>query len=133
MSTGPITVVCPYCGGDAVFMETSGHVYRHDYGPIFDCRPCDAYVGAHPNGEPKGTPAKKVLRELRKACHKSFDVLWQEDSPEGRMTRSSAYGWLSNVMGVPRRQAHIGMFNEEQCKFLLRKLCERRGEPYEGT
>lgn len=113
-----LTVECSYCGGDAVFMISSRHVYRHDYGPIYDCRPCDAYVGAHPDGTPKGTPANKVLRAARRACHEAFDPLWQS----GEMTRSDAYRWLSDAMGLPRSKAHIGMLDLLGCKNLLAKL-----------
>lgn len=118
-----LTVLCPYCGGDAVFMTSSRHVYKQDYGPIYDCRACDAYVGAHPDGSPKGTPANRVLRAARRACHEAFDPLWQS----GSMTRSDAYKWLASAMGVSWRKAHVGHFDLEQCKKMLSLVRQRQG------
>ena len=96
-------------------MTSSRHVYRQDYGPIYDCRPCDAYVGAYPDGTSKGTPANKEVRAARRACHNAFDPLWQS----GTMNRSQAYGWLAQKMGLPRTKTHMGLFGLEQCKQVM--------------
>jgi hypothetical protein len=40
-------VICPYCERAAVFVEDSSLVYRKDYGPIWYCKPCQAWVGCH--------------------------------------------------------------------------------------
>jgi hypothetical protein len=44
-----IPVICPCCGTQARFSQTSAHIYRHDYGPVYECASvpaCDASVGA---------------------------------------------------------------------------------------
>jgi hypothetical protein len=35
--------------------------------------------------------------------------------------------WLCKQMGMPRQEAHIGMFNETQCKQVI-KLCRRKNQ-----
>lgn len=119
-------VRCPYCEKPARLKPTSDHVYSRDYGPIWDCRPCDAFVGCHPDGSPKGTLAKKPRREARKAMHRLFDPLWQNwrlvypeaSSQTGRMKgvmRFRAYAWLAHQLGIPVESTHIAMFDEAQC------------------
>lgn len=113
-----LTIECPYCKGDAVFMTSSAHVYRQDYGPIYDCRACDAYVGAYADGTSKGTPANKELRAARRQAHNAFDPLWLGVS-DRRGARTKLYCRLAAVMKVPASNAHIGHFNLEQCEHLL--------------
>jgi hypothetical protein len=107
-------------------MSTSSHIYGRDFGPVWDCRPCDAFVGCHPDGSPKGTLAQKPRREYRKALHAVFDHLWQDwrlvypeaQRQSGRMKgvmRFRAYAWLSHHLGTPIEQTHIAMFDEAQC------------------
>lgn len=56
-----------------------------------------------------------------------FDILWRakmEVSGASQVeARTAAYKWLSEVMKVPIEFAHIGMFDEEQCKQLI-KICK---------
>lgn len=108
------SIPCGYCGGEAKFCETSTHIYRRDYGPVYDCRPCDAYVGVHKGSKrAKGSVANKDLRELRKLAHTMFDPLWRRDG----MTRDQAYEHLAEVFG---REVHIGQSDEETCRQIIR-------------
>lgn len=115
----PWDIYCPYCGQKAK-LKGSAIVYNgRDFGWIWDCRPCDAYVGVHKDSstfEPKGTLANKELREWRKAAHAAFDPIWQS----GQMTRKQAYRWLSEQMNLT--EAHIGEFDIEQCRRLIEIL-----------
>lgn len=89
------------------------------------CRICDARVGTHKNSKtPLGTLANSELRALRKVCHKRFDSLWKSK----QMTRSGAYRWLAKSMNLSPKEAHIGMFNEVQCKQLIKNLTQEKGE-----
>lgn len=115
---------CPYCGEDAKFL-TSKEFYGKDYGSnIYSCTPCDAYVGTHGKGKTAlGTMAKRETREMRKRAHSLFDPLWR-----GRkMSRSGAYRWLQQTMGLSSKEAHIGLFDKSQCEYLIIKLKEYRG------
>lgn len=111
---------CPYCGSN-VSLRESTVVYRRDYGYklwVCDNYPmCDAYVGAHKGSDrPKGTLANKTLRAWRNNAHKAFDPIWQG----GRMNRGEAYDWLAENMGLTRERTHIGEFDVEQCKQVVR-------------
>lgn len=117
---------CPYCGNEAEFL-TSKEFYGKDFGTnLYVCRPCNAYVGTHGKGKtPLGTMANAQLRTWRKAAHSIFDPLWKGKNRE--FSRSGAYGWMQKVMELPAEQAHIALFNEEQCKQLIEKVKEYRG------
>lgn len=112
---------CNYCGKDVVFMS-SKKFYGKDYGSnVYSCKPCGAYVGTHGNtSKPLGTLAKAGLRKLRNEAHSLFDPLWKS----GKMSRSSAYKYLSNIMFLPAKDTHIGMFDEDDCLYLIAKLKE---------
>jgi hypothetical protein len=64
---------------------------------------------------PFGTLANAVLRSARTSAHAVFDPLWQS----GRMRRTEAYVWLADQLGVPFEQAHISMFDVNQCMRLM--------------
>ena len=111
------TVSCPYCGALAKLVDSS-IVYGRSYGMIWDCRPCDAYVGVHknsPNHAPLGRLANGKLRRSKQKAHSAFDVLWKN----GFMPRVAAYAWLSDAMGISPKQTHIGMFDHEQCQSVI--------------
>lgn len=113
---------CPYCHKQAEFI-TSKQFYGRDYGTnLYVCRQCDARVGTHGKGkEPLGTMANHKLRVLRKICHGKFDPRWNYSKNRQR-ARSRAYGWLQKEMKLTPQEAHIGMFDEEQCRKLIKLL-----------
>lgn len=115
------TIKCPYCGKDAQFI-TSKDFYGKDYGSnLYVCTPCDARVGTHGRGKKAlGTLANANLRELRKRCHSRIDPLWRSR----KMSRGSVYNRLQKVMSLSSEEAHIGLFNEQQC-FQLLDIFER--------
>lgn len=112
-------VTCPYCGDKAELL-TSLEFYGRDYGSnVYSCKPCDAYVGTHKGTkQPLGTLAQYELRELRKKAHAHFDPLWKSKE----MSRTEAYAWLKEELELENGQAHIGMFDEDQCKKLIKKV-----------
>lgn len=115
-----LTKVCPYDGEQVQYRESSAAFYAgKDYGPIYVCPKCFARVGVNKlTGAPHGTVANGRLRDLRKRCYQSFDLLWRE----GRMNRGQAYDWLARIMGVDKDMARIGLFDEAQCGTLLGHL-----------
>ena len=112
---------CPYCNSEANLV--SGHeIYPHrpDLADlkVWACRPCDAWVGTHKNSpehKPLGRLANAELRKAKMAAHAVFDPLWKS----GRMSRREAYSMLSERMSIPKDQAHIGMFDVDQCKAVV--------------
>ena len=117
-----IPTICPNCGA-LVTLENSSIVYNgKDYGWIYLCNNfpnCNTFVGTHKGTIiPLGTLANKELRELRKECHRLFDLLWKSKS----ISRNDAYKWLRRTMKLSEEDAHIAMFNEDQCTALIKVL-----------
>lgn len=110
-------VVCDYCGNEARMVGgLEIYPHRRDLAILkfYLCDPCDAYVGTHRNTnppQPLGRLANAELRKAKKAAHAAFDPLWRS----GRMNRHQAYKHLAQLMELPPKDAHIGMFTIEQC------------------
>lgn len=122
----PVKVICDYCGTAAEFVDSSV-VYGRSYGMIYLCPKCGAYVGVHKGTDkPLGRLADEDLRRWKKSAHAAFDPLWQFGEFRGR--RNAAYRWLSEQMGLPVEQTHIGMFDIEQCKQVIQIIYERNNE-----
>ncbi|MDN0082342.1 zinc-finger-containing protein [Crenobacter sp. SG2305] len=117
----PVPASCRYCAGE-VHLVSNAVVFGRPYGRwpnIYLCRQCSAYVGTHPGTAiPLGTLADTKTRQARKLAHASFDSLWRD----GRMTRSAAYRWLANAMGLAKAQCHIALFEAAQCARVV-ELC----------
>ena len=108
-------VRCTHCAKEAFIFKHNwkGYPYEEDYGPVWVCLSCAAWVGCHKGTEdPLGTPANAALRQARRRVHAVFDPLWRNKY----MRRGKAYELLAKMMGLPPEQAHIGMFNMEQCE-----------------
>lgn len=108
-------VICPYCGQRA-WLTDSRFLYqgKHNFGPVYLCRPCDAYVGCHKDTDkPLGTLANKELREYRRRVHSAFDYIWR-----GKLlpSRTAAYKWLAYELGLDYSETHIAKFDVETCK-----------------
>ncbi len=79
-------VICPYCNRPAKFWYDSSPVLMKNFGPIYNCDRCQAYVSCHRGhgGKiPLGTLAKF---ELRREAARSLNVFtagekkWQKKS-----------------------------------------------------
>lgn len=117
-------LLCSYCGGRAHFHQTSTHIYGRDYGPVWHCPRCAAWVGCHPGrGKPLGRLAKADLRKAKQEAHKAFDRLWRSSRDRG--ARSKAYTWLAEQLGIDKSVCHIGMFNEAMCRRVI-EACRGR-------
>lgn len=88
------------------------------YGGRHSC-PVDGCTVACWDGE-TSTPADDETRQLRRQCHATFDPLWRERTRFQK--RDDAYRWLRESMGLSKADAHIGMFNRDQCIRLLELL-----------
>jgi ssDNA-binding Zn-finger/Zn-ribbon topoisomerase 1 len=113
-------VKCPDCGSPMVLRETTRFLYPKSGQPrrFYGCSKypqCRATHGAHPNGNPCGIPGDASTKKARIEAHNVFDTLWKS----GRMTRPQAYQVMQELMGLPESQAHIAMFNREQCSKLV--------------
>lgn len=108
---------CPYCGNPTELVDSS-EIYGRSYGSkCYYCRPCQAWVGCHKDSDKSlGRLANKELRQLKHQAHEAFDPIWRE----GFISRSDAYKILSIALGLPQEQTHIGMFNEDMCRTVIR-------------
>ena len=122
-------ILCPYCSKPAEFVDSAEIYHGRSYGMLYLCRPCDAYVGCHPDGSPLGVLANKELRTWRKNAHACFDHFWKNEKP---MSRSDAYTWLAEQMGIESKDGHIGMFNVDQCRKVI-EVCNRAVAPSEDA
>lgn len=115
----PVPCSCPYCGGP-VTLTSNAAIYGSEYGRwpyVYLCKPCDAYVGLHPATDlPLGTLANAQLRNARKTSKSAFHALMERRD----MKRGDAYAWLSGRMGIPKAEAHFGMFDLERCRAAYR-------------
>jgi hypothetical protein len=55
--------------------------------------------------------ANGTLRAARHEAHLAFDALWKS----AHMSRTHAYHWLAEKMGIAIAACHIGKFNLKQC------------------
>lgn len=120
-------LICPYCDELVDYIDSCEYYSNgRSYGMMYICWPCDATVGVHEGTDnPKGTLAKKELREMRKQVHALFDSLWRGDR---KNKRGKAYRWLSEEMGLPIEQTHIGEFREAECRKAIKVLSKLRAE-----
>ena len=110
-----------YCGD-------AGYPYRCDYGPVWICLPCKAWVGCHKGTEKAlGCLATAEHREWKIKAHAAFDPLWKrkienEQCSKGH-ARRAGYKWLSQQLGIPESKTHIGYMNIDECKRVV-EVCQ---------
>ena len=123
-----MSVACPYCGQPAKLVDSATVYHGRSYGMIWDCRPCDAYVGVHKNSrdfKPLGRLANRELRGWKQRAHAAFDPLWL--GLGAKMKRWEAYAFMQQAMGLTSEDAHIGKFTVEDCKNLVSILTVKSG------
>lgn len=134
MAKQPTAVLCPYCGGAAKHLTSSAEIYHgRDYGPMWVCMPCGAWVGCHKGTDrPLGRLANKELREWKVKAHAAFDPLWERKLAKRRRergpdypkaaARGSGYKWLAQQLGIEQKDCHVGLFDVETCKRVV-EIC----------
>ena len=103
--------ICPTCGRESELVDDRAVYGSTSYGRVWLCptKACDARVGAHADGRPKGTLAGPALRRARMRAHGAFDGWWMAAG----LARRRAYAVLAERMGL--EVAHIGEMDEAQC------------------
>lgn len=74
---------------------------------------------------------EKVLSRARVEAHDFFDMLW-DARRGGWMRRSEAYVWLAEQMKLPIEWVHIGMFDVEQCRRVVRLAAQAYLDHWRG-
>lgn len=123
----PVPEKCPHCGGGCEIVNNS-KIHGREYGEwpfAVLCDRCGAYVGLHPfTGIPLGTLATAAIRSARKRAKEAFNPLWQQ----GGMSRSEAYSWLANALGIANvNECHIGWFDVAQCNSVVNVINKNLG------
>jgi ssDNA-binding Zn-finger/Zn-ribbon topoisomerase 1 len=112
------------------------------FGPFYGCEHyprCRSTHGAHPNGMPLGTPADVETKAARMVAHTAFDPLWRDalelypNIPERprrarqdaiykvrARARVRAYAWLAEQLAIPAEECHIGLFDSETCRRVIK-------------
>lgn len=120
-----MTPLCPYCGNEPELVNGAAiYPRRPDVASraFYLCTPCGAHVGCHPGTiNPLGRLADLELRKAKVAAHAAFDPLWRS----GGMKRVEAYRWLAGVLGLPKSECHIGLFDVSQCSAVVAATKER--------
>ena len=110
-----MAVTCIECGAGASLTDGRAiYPHRRDlYSKAFyRCR-CGAYCGCHPGTTTAlGSPCGPETRKARSAAHAAFDPLWRSK----KMSRASAYAWLSEATGIPRERCHMGMMTADEAR-----------------
>lgn len=114
-------IVCVYCGGTLEYVADSAEFYNgKNFGALWVCRPCRAWVGCHPNTTtPMGNVANAETRRWRSFVHSMFDPLWKRkmalDGCKKKTARLAAYTWLAKEMRLAPEDCHVSLFNKDQC------------------
>jgi hypothetical protein len=119
--------ICPYCSARARYLQSSAELYGgRDYGPVWACLRCRAWVGCHKGTTtPLGRLADAHLRRWKRNVHAVFDPIWQRRFERKHVVdpkykkahaRGGRYKRLAELMGIPRNECHIGMFDIQLCK-----------------
>lgn len=82
------------------------------YGSHWNCPEAGCTVRCW--GGDTSLPGDKETFDERKKTHAAFDPLWRNKIAFAHIGR--AYMWLAEVMEMPQKDAHIGMFTAEQCR-----------------
>ena len=126
---------CMHCG--KISRLTDGfEVYPHRRDlhekSFYVCTGCESRVGCHPGSViPLGRPANAALRIERSKTHAVIDPFWKQapnlpcygkDLPRKARAaikakaRNRIYKFLRREMKITAEEAHIGMFDVDQCR-----------------
>jgi zinc-finger-containing domain len=127
-------MLCDYCRRPAEITRAgeANYPYQQDYGPVWICILCYAWVGCHRSTlNPLGRLANAELRRWKVRAHDAFDPLWRSvmmrEGQSKHIARNAAYTWLAHQMGISREETHIGFFDEQQCKIVV-AICSKEKE-----
>lgn len=98
---------CPFCGVPLEKREGKFGDYRQ-------CPFCTVIASKSPQ-DGRIYITTQTGRDLRKAAHAVFDLLWQEK----HMSRKGAYRWLQKQLGLTSQQCHMKHLNRAGCRLVI--------------
>jgi len=116
-------VLCGECGAEMRLRETTKYLNKEgNPTKFYGCSKYPECKGTHSahqrSGDPMGIPANKETKAWRIKAHTEFDKLWQKYG----YNRKESYELLKTIMNLDKGNGHIGMFDIDQCKLLIKKL-----------
>lgn len=82
---------------------------------IWACPTCGDKVGCHKGTDVGlGSVANQATADIRVKTHQKIDKLWRDNI----MSRTEVYCGISNLLGIHRCYAHVGMLSAEQCEIV---------------
>jgi len=120
----PLPDKCDLCLSARIRFACNSEIYGKQYGAypyIWLCDDCGSSVGCHKGTRNKlGRMCNRPVKKLRKAVHSLFDVIWK-----GKYTtRTKAYLWLADQLGITQGSCHVSWFYEEHCLMALKSLSQ---------
>ena len=79
---------------------------------------CKGTHGAHPDGEPLGTPADALTGKARSRVHKVAGKIWGKWEKSSRAQRQKMYDWM--VRNAPKE--HIADMTVDECEITIHRL-----------
>jgi hypothetical protein len=70
----------------------------------------------------RGSRGGKAVAARRIMAHNAFDPIWKN----GEMTRTEAYAWLAEQLGINRGACHMEQMDVAMCDRVI-EICTRRG------
>ena len=114
-------IKCPECGSSMVLRTTKKFTYKNgDPRKFYGCSrwpECRGTHGAHPDGEPLGTPADDATKQARIVAHAVFDEWWRNAGYD----RGKGYARLKERFGF---EVHIGAADKAMCDAIVRFCTE---------
>lgn len=111
-------VICPHCKKPARLKDAINQKAGKSK-QLYICDHCGAYCGTHAGTDiPLGLPGDEMERKYRQVAHLLFDTYWKNQG----MTRDEAYAWLAGNIGVYIKDCHIGRFNVDKCKLIIKAI-----------
>ena len=111
-------VICPHCNKPTRLTEAA----NPNLGPhrlLYVCEKCGAFCGTHEGTDiPLGLPGNDLERKYRGVVHRLFDSYWKKKG----MTRDEAYTWLAGNIGMFVKDCHIGRFDVDRCKKVIKAI-----------
>jgi len=104
---------CVYCS-DGYLVRRTGK-----YGEFFGCSnfpQCTSVDDVRYDGLPSGMQSDQQTRQARREAHNAFDEIWKREY----MSRSDAYSWLAEGLGLGSGECHIKRLTRHQCEIVVR-------------
>lgn len=89
--------------------------------PTLECPNCKSRHMANQDGSPRGVPADKATRKLRRHLHAIMETM-KKDNPQ--LTNERLYRLLHQLVGRRMGKSHIGQMNAEECQLAIDAIKE---------